>query len=369
MSDQKEKLERRLRQHRGSKDRTSLLEARIKEHRSDRTSQVERHNRLEKEHENGTNELFWQFAEESPEAATRWDEIGALELLARKKVMPAIAFSTGVVGIDLRLGGGVPAGFIEVYGEESSGKTTLIIEMIQSAQGKGLEVALCPSEFLDLPYFERLGVDLGSLSVIRGRGEDVFAEAGRFINGGRKRALFVDSATGLRPHDDQYANWRAMLGSWMVAVHSKISLDSAVVITNQVRARLSADPSKMFVGGTDSTAARIAGMFDCRLALSRTSVTENAYDLVVDIVANTLRKPSQIFMVPVVKGKGIDVWRDLVRVAAQVGVLDQQGSWYYYENAGIAQGEEAVARLFEEREAVGKFILKDTLRVLRGVEE
>lgn len=368
MSDQKEKLERRLQQHRSTKVRTALLEARIKEHRSDRVSQAERHDRLEREHENGTNELFWQFAEESPDAATRWDEIGALELLARKKVTPAIAFSTGVLGIDLRLGGGIPAGFTEVYGEESSGKTTLIIEMIQSAQGKGLEVAICPSEFLDLPYFSRLGVELSNLVVIRGHGEDVFEEAGRFINGGRKRALFFDSATGLRPYDDQYANWRAMLGSWMAAVHPKISLDSAVVITNQVRVRVSVDPAKMFLGGTDSTAARIASLFDCRLELSRTSVTEGAYDLVVNIIANTLRRPSKVFTVPVVKGKGIDVWRDLVGVAVHVGVLEQKGSWYLYDGESVAQGEIEMARLLES-EPAGQIVLDQTLRALRGVGE
>lgn len=368
MSDQREKLERRLQQHRSSTNRAALLEARIKEHRSARASQAERHKRLEQSHVQGTNELFWSFAENTPEAAARWDEIGALDLLATRKVTPAIAFSTGVISLDLRLGGGVPAGFIELYGEESCGKTTLLIEMIQSAQGKGHKTALCPSEFVDIPYFQKLGVNLDDLVVIRGHGEDVLEEAGRFLSDGRQRALFIDCATGLRPYDDRFSNWRAMLGSWMLAVHNKIALDSAVVIADQVRVRRSVDPSKMFAGGTDSTAVKIASMFDCRLALSRASVTENAYDMVIDIVANTICRPARVFTVPVVKGKGIDVWRDLVRVASSVGVLKQSGSWYYYGETSVAQGEEEVARLLENNKQFGPIILDDTLRVLRGVE-
>jgi len=368
MSDQREKLERRLQHHRSSADRTALLEARLRAHRSSRASQVDRHKRLERTHAQGTNELFWSFAEDTPEAATRWDEIGALDLLARKKVTPAIAFSSGVVSLDCNLGGGVPAGFVEIYGEESCGKTTLLVEMIQGAQEKGHETALCPSEFVDLPYFEKLGVDLSKLVVIRGPGEEVLEEAGRFISEGKKRALFIDSATGLRPYEDRFGNWRAMLGSWLLAVHPMVSLDSAVVITNQVRARLSSDPAKMFAGGTDSTAARIAGMFDCRMSLSRVSVMENTYDLVIDIVANTIRRPAKVFTVPVVKGKGIDVWLDLVRVASAVGVLGKSGSWYYYEKTSVAQGEEEVARLLENNKTAGSIVLEDTLRLLRGVE-
>jgi len=366
MSDHSDKLERRLQQHRSSKDRAALLEARVKEHRSDRASQSERQKLLEDEVDDGTSRLYWNFVEDTPEAASRWDDIGALELLVEKKVTPAIAFSTGVISVDLNLGGGVPAGLTEVYGEESAGKTTLLVEMIQSAQGQGLETALCPSEFFDRPYFESLGVDTSRLLLIRGRGEDVLEEAGRFICQNRKRALFIDSATGLRPDEDQFDNWRRMIGSWIVAVQPRITTDSAVVMANQVRARKSVNPSKMFAGGTDSSAVRIAGMFDCRIALSRDSVTEVAYDLVIDIVANTLRIPSRVLTVPVVKGKGIDVWRDLVRVAAKVGVLEHHGTWYYYEKTTVAQGEEAVAQLFEANQEAGKIILEDTLRVLRG---
>jgi hypothetical protein len=190
----------------------------------------------------------------------------------------------------------------------------------------------------------------------------------RLRSQGRKRAVFIDSATGLRPDEDIMDNWRRMLGSWLVAVHPRVAVDSAVVIANQVRVRMSAHPDRMFAGGTDSTAAKIAGMFDCRIALSRNSVTEDGYDLVVDIVSNMLRRPAQIFTVPVVKGKGIDVWRDLVGVASTVGVLEQKGSWYYYEGEAVAQGEVPMARLLES-EPAGQMILDQTLRALRGAGE
>jgi recombination protein RecA len=366
MSDRSKELEKRVKSLRSSKDRTALLEARIQEHRSGRHSQRERQARQAKEFVSDRDKLFWDFTEETPNAALRWDEIGALGLLVEKKVTPAIAFSTGVLSLDSALGGGIPAGFTEIYGEESVGKTTTLIQLICSAQEKNMRVALCPSEFLDLPYMESLGVDLKRLVIVRGAGEGVLEEAARFVHQEKAGVVFIDSITGVRPEVDEYANWRWMVGSWMMAIHSKIPIDSAIVLTNQVRARRSAVPSKLFAGGTDSAAKRIAGLFDCRLSLSRDAVTDYEYDMVIDIVSNTLRSPSRIFTVPVRKGKGIDVWRDLVRVAAQLGVIEQRGSWYYYETATIGQGEEVVARHLEVKASFGQIIMEDTLRALRG---
>jgi hypothetical protein len=93
---------------------------------------------------------------------------------------------------------------------------------------------------------------------------------------------------------------------------------------------------------------------------------EKSYNLVVDVVANILGRPARIFVVPVVKGKGVDVWSDLVRVAVAVGVLEQRGSWYYYEKVAVAQGEESVARLLEENREEGMVVMENTLRVIRG---
>jgi recombination protein RecA len=285
--------------------------------------------------------------------------------MEHKSVSAAISFPTGVISLDVALGGGLLSGATEIFGAESSGKTTLLIEMIRSAQAYGHETALCPSEFLDLVYFRNLGVDLSKLIVIRGRGDDVLAEAGRFLLSKGKRALFIDSATGLRPRDDQFGAWRHMLGSWISAVQPRISVDSALVMTNQVRVKRSIHPSKMFAGGVDSTAQKIARMFDTRISLSRDEVTDTRYNLVIDIVSNVLRTPAKLLMVPVVKGRGIDVWRDIVKVASAVGVLELSGSWYSYGGDSICQGEETMARLLESDDS-GRVIVEETLRKLRG---
>lgn len=363
MKNRMEKLEQRLRQHRGTKDRTSLLEARVQSHRATRASQKERRDELLQGYDKGVNNLKWDFVESTPMAAVRWDEIGALDASISQEVVAAIAFPTGVISLDMRLGGGISSGAAEIYGEESVGKTSLLITMIHSAQQHGRETALCPTEYFDAPYFEKLGVDLSKLLLIRGKGEEVLEEAGKYITGSN-RALFIDSATGLRPTQDLPGNWRIMIGTWLAAVYPQIPVDSAVVMANQVRARRSVDPKKMFVGGTDSTAKRIANLFDTRLAIARSSVTETHYDMIIDIVNNNLRGPSTILDIPVVKGKGIDVWLDLVRVAAKIGVLEQHGSWYYYEKTTVAQGEVEVAKLLETNKDVGKIIWEDTLRLL-----
>jgi RecA/RadA recombinase len=314
------------------------------------------------------NDLYWGVAQDHPEAVARWSEIGEIGLVKSRKVTPAVAFGSGILSLDMALGGGIPAGSTEIYGKEGVGKTSLLIGMVRDAQERGLETALCPSEYFDGPYYEALGVDLQKLILIRGAGEDVLVEAARFVLQ-PCHALFVDSASGVRPENDQFANWRIMIGTWMAAIHSRIPVSSAVVMTNQVRAKRSMKPGKLFAGGYDSTAKKIASLFDTRLEVSRASVSDTKYDLVIDIVNNTLSRPMVLVTLPFVKGKGVDIWRDLVHVASVVGTLEQRGSWYYYEEVSVGQGEESVARLLEKNQDFAKILMDDTRHALSCRQE
>lgn len=368
MKSQEKKLEARLREHRGVKDRTPMLEARIQAHRTERPSQKQREHQLNETHLQGRNEVYWSFAENNKKASCKYDDLGLTELLVEKRTQPAVVLATGVVSLDYALGG-IPSGVIEIYGAESVGKTSLLIDIIRTAQGLGMETGLCPTEYFDTPYFEQQGVDLDSLLIFRGEyGEDVLEIAGDFITDSDNRVLFMDSATGLRPEKDEFANWTLMMLSWLENVVSRMGLKSCIVMTNQVRVRRSVDPNRFFAGGTDSTARRIAGIFDQRLELSRDEVSEDHFTLTVNIVANTLRPPARFVQLPFIKGRGIDVWRDLVRAAVVVGVLEKRGSWYYCDGKGIAQGEEVTAKLLSTHDLIGQFVTKNTLLRLERSE-
>ena len=363
-------LETRLRQHRGAQDRGRLLEDRVKHHRVAQLSQQQREQRLNETHMQGRNEVYWDFAERNKTAAFRYDDLGLIELLEQKRTRPAIALKTGIVSLDYALGG-IPAGVVEIYGAESVGKTSLLINMLGIAQTfNKMDVAFCPTEYFDQPYFDKQGVDLDSLLVFRGEyGEDVLELAGDFITDADNRALFLDSATGLRPEKDEYDNWARMILSWLEQVIPGMGPSSCIGMTNQVRVKKAVDPTKFFAGGTDSTARRIAGIFDQRLELTREEVSENRFTLVVNIVANTLKPPARFVQLPFYKGRGVEGWIDMVRAAVIVRVLEKRGTWYYCEGKRInCQGEETVAEMLSTHELLGQYVTKNTLLRLERSE-
>ncbi len=278
---------------------------------------------------------------------------------------PALAFSTstGVVTLDLALGGGLPSGAVEIYGPPSAGKSSLILEMVATAQRQGHAVALCPSEYLDIPYMRRIGVDLDHLLLITANtGEWTLEVAFKFIEEHRKEGqdvlLAIDSATSLRPVNDEFGEWNLMLDHFLNWSLPELGPRSVIVMTNQIRTRRSIQPEKFFVNGDiDSTARRILDRFSARLELSRTNVTDTRFTLVVNIVANVLSKPGLFIEVPFLKGSGVDTLRDLVRAASELGVIERFGSWLSFEDATLGHGESHAVTALEASPALAKRIL------------
>jgi recombination protein RecA len=269
------------------------------------------------------------------------------------------------MSLDHFLGGGLPPGFTEIFGQESVGKTSLLARIVRAAQEMGKQVAMTSTEYFDAPYFANNGVDLSRLLMLRSKSGEVSLEAAYHLLRSSSNIIYViDSATGLRPPHDVYDNWVRMMDDWMDEVANVMDVGSAVVMANQVRAKKSVSPSKMFAGGTDSVARKIAGMFSTRIELSRTDVAEDSYDMVVNVVANSLKAPSKVFSLPFVKGDGIDVCRDLVRVAAAVGVIEQRGSWYRWSGEVIGQGEIETARYLSGAGWSRESVAEQTLRAL-----
>jgi len=276
--------------------------------------------------------------------------------------------STGIVSLDAALGGRLPAGAIEIYGESSVGKTTLLYEIITSAQDSGMAAALCPSEYLDIPYMRSFGVDLDSLILFTGNtGEYVLEAACRFIEDNKILArpciLAIDSATGLRPHHDEFGNWTGMIATFLEVVLPALGEGSCVVMTNQIRMKRSVHPDKFFVNGqVDTTARRIVDSFSARLELGRMDVTETDYTMTINVVSSLFSMPSTVLSVPVVKGHGVDVMRDLVRVARDAGAITQAGTWYSWNDVSLGQGEEGAANLLTANPKLADRILDDVMK-------
>jgi recombination protein RecA len=323
------RLETLLEHHRKRKDKTNELETKVEKHRT----------------------TFTSF---NPAVVAK----------ITTEVAAAISSRTGIASLDKALGGGLPAGTVEIYGEESVGKTSLVYEIITEAQETGRKVLLVASEFLDTPYMKDMGIDLEKLHVVKGQcAETVLQVAGIFFAQENVDIMVVDSATGLRPKDDTAANWRAMIYSWLDVLVPDIGLDKCVILTNQVRAKRSISPEKFFAGGTDSVAKKIAGLFDTRMELSRSAMSEDSYDLNINIVTNTISRPGRIVTLPFVKGQGIDIWRDLVRVASEAGILSKEGSWYRYKGALIEQGEVATSKMLRDN-PIGVRVKNDVMGVI-----
>jgi len=246
------------------------------------------------------------------------------------------------------LGGGLPRGPVEIYGDASTGKTSLLYRILAQAQQDSYYTVLCHSEYLDLPYMKHLGVNLDQLLLItKNKAENVWEAALRVLEHVNRVVLAIDSATAFRPTDDSSGRWGELIEWFLYRTHSMMNSKSCVVMINQVRMPKSIDPdrSKFFANTPDSAARKIASYFAARLELSRTEVSDHTYKMVTNIVSNTLARPGILVELPFVKGEGVDKELDLVRTA-----LVPEGSWYLVQGDQV-QGEKAAANLLRERPA------------------
>ena len=268
------------------------------------------------------------------------------DLMAERKVEFEHSTRTGVLSLDLVLGGSLPSGPVEIYGDSGTGKTSLLYQTLAQAQRDNYVTALCQSEYLDVSYMKDLGIDLNHLCIItKNNAEAVFEAALVFLSNCTRAVLAIDSATAFRPQDDSPGHWNELIESFLLRVSQVLDSQSCVLMINQVRVppSLNLDRSKFFAGTTDSAARKIASHFATRLELSRTEVTDDRYSLVVNIVSNTLAPPGMIVELPFTKGQGVNRELDYVRR----WLTAKPGGWYEIDGEMI-HGEEAAAAKIRE---------------------
>lgn len=269
---------------------------------------------------------------------------------------------TGVASLDVALGGALPWGITEVYGDAGVGKTALLYEILSSAQTSGLTSVLVASEYLDLSYAEAIGVCLDQLVIISGGpGEWALSAIADLVRKG-PCAVVIDTATSFRPEgDDDPMAWSLMWAANLRKIALNMQPSSCVVVANQVRQSVSVEPHRRFTGKLHSTGRRLADVFSTRLELSRSEVSPQGYELQINILCSPYTMPGRAVTVPATLGLGVNTLRDLVRCAAQRGVVRLEGSWYYYDDTQLGQGEAAAARFLEDHVSTVSAILADVL--------
>lgn len=274
------------------------------------------------------------------------------------------ACPSGIPSLDVALGGALPCGAVEVYGDAGVGKTAVGYEILASAQLAGQAAALVSSEYLDLPYARAIGVDLENLAIITGSLEGALESVQSFVAAGPS-VVVVDTATSLRPEDDRLpGNWLFTWAEGLRRVLRELRPSSCVVLINQVRRSRSLDHRRGFLGfvrDPGSTSRKLVDVFSTRLELSRSEANEKGYELQFNILGHAYTMPGRAVFVPATRGSGVDTCRDLVRCAVRWGVVAVKGTWYYYGVERMGQGENAATKYLEEHTDVAEDIVARVL--------
>ncbi|HET8884051.1 MAG TPA: recombinase RecA [Candidatus Saccharimonadales bacterium] len=279
--------------------------------------------------------------------------------------------SSGSLSVDLALGGGYPKGrIIEVYGPESSGKTTLTLHAIAEVQKSGGTAAFIDAEHaLDPAYARRLGVDTDNLYVSQpDNGEQALEIAETLVRSNAVDLVVVDSVAALVPQaeidgdmGDSHMGLQARLMSQALRKLTGIINKSktTVIFINQIRMKIG-----VMFGNPETTTGGNALKFyaSVRLDIRRTGQIKVGEDIVgnrtkVKVVKNKIAPPFRIAEFDIMYNEGISKTGDVLDLAVQHGIVGKAGAWFDYKEAKIGQGREA-----------SKVYLKENPKVLAEIE-
>lgn len=289
---------------------------------------------------------------------------GTVMRLGEQQVIPVEVISTGSLGLDIALGcGGVPKGrIIEVYGPESSGKTTLAIHMIAECQKKGGIAAIVDAEHaFDRFYAEALGVDVNNLLISQpDNGEQALEIVENLIRSGAVDIVVIDSVAALTPR----AEIEGEMGESKMGLQARLmsqalrKLTASIgrtncccVFINQLREKIG-----VMFGNPETTTGGNALKFYASIrldirksgsAIKDKDGTLTANHVKVKVVKNKLAPPFRTAEFDIVFGTGISKSGEIVDLGVEMDVIQKSGAWYAYKGAKIAQGREG-AKLFVE---------------------
>ena len=306
---------------------------------------------------------------------------GSVMRLGDRKVMDIEAVSTGSLGLDIALGiGGIPRGrIIEVYGPESSGKTTLALHCVAEAQKNGGVCAFIDAEHaLDPVYAGKLGVDLDDLLISQpDTGEQALEIADTLVRSGAVELLVIDSVAALTPRaelegemGDSLPGLQARLMSQALRkLTGSISKSKCTVIfINQIRMKIG-----VMFGSPETTSGGNALKFyaSVRLDIRRIGQIKERDEVIgnqtrVKVVKNKVAPPFRQVEFDIIYGEGISKTGELIDLGVKAEVIEKSGSWYSYKGERMGQGREKTRTFLKENPAIADEI-EDSIRRNSGL--
>ena len=288
---------------------------------------------------------------------------GTIMKLGDAKVMAVDSISTGSLGLDIALGiGGLPKGrIVEIYGPESSGKTTLAIQAIAACQKAGGIAAFIDAEHaFDKSYAEKLGVDINNLLISQpDDGEQALDIAEHLIRSGAIDICVIDSVAALVPRSELEGE----MGESKMGLQARLMSQALRKLTgtinktgcccifiNQLREKIG-----VMFGNPETTTGGNALKFyaSVRLDIRRIGQIKDGDNITgnrtrVKVVKNKMAPPFKTTEFDIMYGQGVSKSGEIVDLGTELGVLQKSGSWYSYEGTKLGQGRDGVKQLLED---------------------
>lgn len=289
---------------------------------------------------------------------------GTVMKLSDERVVDVPAISTGSLGLDIALGiGGIPRGRVtEIYGPESSGKTTLTMHCIAEAQKKGGMAAFIDAEHaFDKSYAEKLGIDTENLLISQpDNGEQALEIAEHLIRSGAIDIIVIDSVAALVPKGELEGE----MGESKMGLQARLMSQAlrkltgtisktgcSCVFINQLREKIG-----VMFGNPETTTGGNALKFyaSVRLDIRRIGqIKESSDDITgnrvrVKVVKNKVAPPFKVVEFDIMYGRGISKSGEIVDLGVELNVVQKSGSWFSYNGSKLGQGRDAVKQLIED---------------------
>jgi recombination protein RecA len=305
-----------------------------------------------------------------------------MKLGQREAAMDIEAISTGSLGLDIALGiGGLPKGrVIEIYGPESSGKTTLALHVIAEQQKLGGTCAFVDAEHaLDPSYARKLGVDVDELLISQpDAGEQALEIVDTLVRSGAISVIVIDSVAALTPRSELEGD----MGDSSLGVHARLMSQAMrkltgsisrskcmVVFINQIRMKIG-----VMFGSPETTTGGNALKFysSVRLDIRRIGAIKDRDEVVgnstrVKVVKNKVAPPFRQVEFDIMYGEGISKMGELVDLGVKAGVVEKSGAWFSYGDQRIGQGRENAKTFLRENSDMALEI-EDKIRAAHGLD-